>query len=145
MPGPLATPGRLIALVEAVCAVRAQLGRVILVYCPAHRGIAGNEAADAVAKAHLGGEREDTAAALAPHLRAKRGLTLIESEYGADWVHTEKRFYRQVKASMGRWIRQELLKTTNNLRYDEAMALDKSTNYGQGRYCTEVLSDAAVH
>ena len=49
-------------LIEAICTARAQLGRVIMVYCPAHSGIAGNEMADAVAKAHLN----------SPHRRTRR-------------------------------------------------------------------------
>ena len=127
------------ALVEAICGVRARLGTVVMVYCPAHRGVAGNEAADAVAKAHLDGAAEDTAAAIAPYVTAREGLTVVKSEYGAGWVHTEKKFYRQVKHAMGAWVHRELLKTANSLMHDPALAGDKQTNYGQGRYCTEVL------
>ena len=43
-------------------------------------------------------------------------LTLVKSEYGAGWVHTEKKFYRQVKHAMGAWVHKELLKTVNNLK-----------------------------
>ena len=42
------------AMVEAVCALRAALGRVVFVWTPGHEGVVHNEVADCVAKAHLG-------------------------------------------------------------------------------------------
>ena len=46
-------------LIEAICSLRQKFDRVVMAYCPAHRGIAGNEWADAAAKGHLGTEVED--------------------------------------------------------------------------------------
>ena len=42
------------AMIEAICALRAQLGCVLFVWTPGHAGVCHNEVADAVAKAHLG-------------------------------------------------------------------------------------------
>ena len=63
-------------ITEAICRVRARLGRVVMVYCPAHRGIAGNEYADAVAQAHLGMEAEDTAAEVASQVEVRQGVAI---------------------------------------------------------------------
>ena len=43
-----------------------------MVYCPAHRGIAGNEYADAVAQAYLGAEAEDTATEVASQVEVRQ-------------------------------------------------------------------------
>ena len=63
-----------------------------MVYCPAHRGIAGNEWADGVAKAHLGADPEDTAAVIAPSAAYRQTLTLTKSEYHQTWIHDERKF-----------------------------------------------------
>ena len=126
-------------ITEAVCRVRARLGRVIMVYCPAHRGIAGNEYADAIAQAHLGAEVEDTATVIAPHIETRQGVTIAQSEYGEDLVHTERKYYRQMKRSMGWWVRRKLMETVHNVIIDGAHAHDNTTAYGKGKYCTEVV------
>jgi hypothetical protein len=48
------------ATLEAVCKLRAQLGRVVTVWCPAHRGITPNEYADIAAAAHAQCQVEST-------------------------------------------------------------------------------------
>ena len=41
------------AMLEAICAIRARLGRVVFMWVPAHEGVTPNSYADAAAKAHL--------------------------------------------------------------------------------------------
>ena len=42
------------AMLEAICAVRKRLERVVFLWVPGHRGVAPNEMADVAAGAHLG-------------------------------------------------------------------------------------------
>ena len=39
-------------MLEAICSVRAELGRVVMMWVPGHEGVSANSMADAVAKAH---------------------------------------------------------------------------------------------
>ena len=43
---------------EAICAYRRQLDGVVMVYCPAHRGVSANAYADAAAKSYLQAEAQ---------------------------------------------------------------------------------------
>ena len=81
--------------------VRAELGRVVMVYCPTHRGIAGDEYADAVAQAHLGSEIEDTAEKIAARVEVRQGVTVAKSEYGPRAVHSDTQVLQASQAIHG--------------------------------------------
>ena len=52
-------------MIEAICHLRAQLGTVVLAWCPGHRGVSGNEYADMIAKAHLDATPDETTRTIA--------------------------------------------------------------------------------
>ena len=77
-------------LLEAICRVRAQLGLVVTVWVPAHKGVSPNEMADCAAKAYLGEEWvEDVTHQVADLVDARPYLN--ERRVGEKWDLADRR------------------------------------------------------
>ena len=85
-------------MIEAICALRARLGHVSMMWIPAHRGSSASAYADALAKAHLDApEVEDAVAVVAPLVVSRPSLPTCESDYDA-----EGRLVREGECGVGR-------------------------------------------
>ena len=126
------------AMLEAICEMRMRLGRVVCVWCPAHRGFTPNEYADMVAAAHAGGRVEDVSG-VARRARSRDCVLEVCSEYDDTWVLMDRRCYGLVKYQMGRYVRRRLAREANTMRMDAAFVDGKRYNYGTGGIATDVV------
>ena len=134
------------AMIEAICTLRAQLGGVVFVWNPGHRGVVWNEMADACAKAHLDELVDSDAITLSIASCVDTRDILYErlSEHADDeWSFADRRCYRLARVCMGRWVHRKLLENVHTLRYDAALADGRKHNYGGGGLCTEVVMRVA--
>ena len=131
------------AMIEAICEARRALQRVVFIWCPGHRGIVPNEYADMAAKAHLDAPIDmDVDLRIAKGVRTRDCLYKVKSEHEDDtWSIADRRCFKLARQVMGRWVRDELMKTVNTLRYDVKLSDGRRYNYGEGGYCTEVVKD----
>ena len=131
------------AMIEAICALRAQLGCVLFVWTPGHSGVCHNEMADAVAKAHLGQPVEaDVTRGIAGGVRTRDCLYEVTSDYAEGvWSLADRRCFRLARRCLSRWVQAKLLSRTETLQYDHLLADGKKYNYGEGGYCTEIVKD----
>ena len=111
------------ATLEAVCSLRKQLGRVVFLWVPAHRGISANAYADAAAKAHLESGSDDRARwrETASRARSRPCLYEVRSDYGdggmlreveaarvGAWVPWDRRLFPAARRRLARWTHLEL-------------------------------------
>ena len=100
------------AMLEAICAVRKRLERVVLVWVPGHRGVSPNEMADVAAGAHLGEQvAGDITRRVARDVQTRDCLYEQHSQYeDGEWALADRRCYRMAKGCM-----QEQASTTQAL------------------------------
>ena len=102
-------------LLEAICNLRADMGRVIMVWTPAHAGITPNAMADCVAKHYTHAEhKEDPVTHIAPHVLT-RPCTYerrIHTQNGDSthevWEHADRRPFSETKRQMTIYVRKRL-------------------------------------
>ena len=102
-------------LLEAICNLRADMGRVITVWTPAHVGITPNAMADCAAKHHTRDtHKEDTEAQIAPHVLARpctyarRIHERLGDSVEAVWEHADRRPYAETKRRARIYVRGKL-------------------------------------
>ena len=102
-------------LLEAICNIRADLGRVIMIWVPAHDGISPNAMADSAAKAHT---RESTpvnpSAEIARHVDSRPCIyeqqihSQTEVQKEAVWAMTDRRTFTETRKRARAHIRTKL-------------------------------------
>jgi len=105
------------ALLEAICSLRADLGRVVCVWTPAHAGISPNAMADLAAGAHTGcKDVEDVTEHLAPHVHARpcvyERMVRRVGESAACWEVADRKPYAEARKRARAYVRQKLGETT---------------------------------
>jgi hypothetical protein len=123
-------------MLEAICALRRQLGHVSMVWIPAHRGSSVSAYADALAKAHLNAPAvEDAIRVVGPLVTSKPSLPTFDSDYDEDGkivrsdedgvgrVLMDRRMFGVGKVRMSRWVHAELART---LSADSGLLIDRS-------------------
>jgi len=90
-------------MLEAICTYREQLGGVIMMYAPAHRGGWANAVADAAAKAGLTSERGDISGMIEQGIEWRPTVTTVEGEGGKQEIW-DKGAYEMMREGTGWWI-----------------------------------------
>ena len=110
-------------MIESCCVLRAQLGIVVFLYVPAHRGIAMNAYADAVAKAHLGSSLYDAREDVCTRVTSRPMLSTIGSDFDSEGtlrppgeksaprnILWDRRLFPAARRRLARWVHTELTK-----------------------------------
>ena len=93
------------AMLQEICMHRSRLGRVITMYTPGHRGIAPNEYADAVAKAHLSSPLEhDIGRDVAKRMVSWPCIHVHHDDGGI----CQRRLYREAHTNIQDWVCRQL-------------------------------------
>jgi ribonuclease HI len=99
-------PGGCADMLEEICAHRARLDRVVIMYTPGHRGVSPNEYADAAAKAHAAGE-------VSPHVALEVAARVVsrpcvyEGTSDGDGL-CQRPMFQEVRGRMTAWVRKTL-------------------------------------
>ena len=105
------------ALIEAICNIRADLDRVIVMWVPAHSGCAPNSYADLAAKTHLTGAAiEDTTREIADQCETRPCLyerRILDEASGERYELADAKPYPEARKRARAYVRTRLAETTS--------------------------------
>ena len=108
------------ALLESCCVLRAQLGLVVCMFIPSHRGSVQSAYADALAKCHLDARRDDLLDDLPTRITSRPVLNTVTSDYLPDGqsrpvgddarrhILWDRRLFSRARERAARWTHVEL-------------------------------------
>ena len=103
------------ALLEAICSLRASLGRVVTMWTPSHVGISPNAYADCAAKTHTRATVSDLTGDLAAHIRSRPVIyercVRREGESQPTWEMADRRPFAEGRRRARAYVRGRLGET----------------------------------
>ena len=138
------------AMLESICRLREQLGRVVFLFTPSHRGIAPNAYADAAAKSHLHAPLLDLSDGVHARVLSRPCVYCVDSDFARDGtlqpatgaseprrILWDRGVFSAARKRVGRWLHRSMADGLSALPVD-------ATFIGRRGHPSESTTYAAV-